>query len=159
MEIGIYGITGSITAVSGVALARFAVGPSFQQHESQWIEADVDMAQLDNETVERVILEYEQKDGWLVSQAKSLAYVKREKNGKIAAISATCSHLGCFVSWDEQGHIFKCPCHNGHYDANGRVISGPPPAPLRRHPVKVEDGKLLLSSTTVPMGGNQREST
>ena len=31
MEIGIYTITGTIAAVSGVALARFAVGTSFEK--------------------------------------------------------------------------------------------------------------------------------
>ncbi len=38
MEIGIYTITGTIAAVSGVALARFAVGSSFDKTKSKWIE-------------------------------------------------------------------------------------------------------------------------
>ena len=35
MEIGIYTITGTIAAVSSVALARFAVGPSFNKEKSR----------------------------------------------------------------------------------------------------------------------------
>ena len=40
MEIGIYTISGTIAAVSGVALARFGVGPSFEKEVSKWIEID-----------------------------------------------------------------------------------------------------------------------
>ena len=40
MEIGIYTITGAIAAVSSVALARFAVGTSFEKKRSKWIELD-----------------------------------------------------------------------------------------------------------------------
>ena len=42
MEIGIYTITGAIAAVSGVALARFAVGTSFKKKRSKWIELDAE---------------------------------------------------------------------------------------------------------------------
>ena len=38
MEIGIYAISGTIAAASSVALARFAVGPSFEKGKSEWIE-------------------------------------------------------------------------------------------------------------------------
>ena len=54
--------------------------------------------------------------------------------------------------------IFKCPCHDGRYDVEGRVISGPPPAPLKRHETKIEDGKIFLATETVSYGGNDSES-
>jgi Rieske Fe-S protein len=38
------------------------------------------------------------------------------------------------------------PCHDGHFDAvNGRVISGPPPAPLKEYPVAVENDQIYLA--------------
>jgi len=158
MEIGIYTITGTIAAVSGVALTRFAIGQSFEKQESKWIEVELDDNPDDNKGFSRVVLEYEQKDGWLTSSAKSLAYVRRIKADELIAISATCTHLGCIVSWDEEEHIFKCPCHNGKYDPEGKVISGPPPKPLRRHPVKIEDDKILLATETIAYGGDTHEN-
>ncbi len=44
------------------------------------------------------------------------------------AISAVCTHLGCTVKRSATG--FDCPCHGSRFDANGRVIRGPAPAPL-----------------------------
>jgi Rieske Fe-S protein len=153
MEIGIYTITGTIAAVSSVALARFAVGRSFEKKKSRWIEVELDDNADENGGFDRVVLEYEQKDGWLTTSAKSLAYVKRVKEDEVIAISATCTHLGCIVTYDEEGNYFKCPCHDGRYDAEGKVISGPPPKPLRRHKTKIEEGKILLATETVPYGG------
>jgi Rieske Fe-S protein len=155
MEIGIYTITGSIAAVSSIALARFAVGPSFEKEQAKWIEVDPEDIQDEAEGFARVVLEYETKDGWLINSARTLAYVKRVNEDEVIAISAGCTHLGCIVTWDEDQKIFKCPCHDGRYDADGKVISGPPPAPLKRHIAKIEDGKILLSTAVIPYGGNK----
>ena len=157
MEIGIYTITGVIAAVSGVALTRFAVGTSFEKERSKWIALDSADVQDADEGFARVVLEYEQKDGWLTATNRSLAYVKRIKEDEVIAISASCSHLGCIVTWDEDQKIFKCPCHDGRFDVEGKVISGPPPGPLRRHKTKVEDGTILLATETVPYGGDTHE--
>jgi Rieske Fe-S protein len=157
MEIGIYTITGTIASVSGVALARFAVGSSFDKSKSIWIELNSEDVQDADEGFARVVLEYEQKDGWLTATIRSLVYVKRVKEDEVVAISASCSHLGCIVTWDEEQKIFKCPCHDGKYDVEGRVISGPPPGPLRRHKTKIEDGTILLATETVPYGGDSHE--
>ena len=155
MEIGIYTITGSIAAVSSIALARFAVGPSFEKEQAKWIEVDPEDIQDEAAGFARVVLEYETKDGWLINNARTLAYVKRVNEDEVIAISAGCTHLGCIVTWDEDQKIFKCPCHDGRYDADGKVISGPPPAPLKRHIAKIEDGKILLSTAVIPYGGNK----
>lgn len=58
--------------------------------------------------------------------------------------SATCSHLGCLVNYHKEKHEFVCPCHAGRYDLNGRNIAGPPPAPLTRFPLKIQDGMLFV---------------
>jgi menaquinol-cytochrome c reductase iron-sulfur subunit len=157
MEVGIYTITGAISVVSGIALARFAVGPSLRKEKGKWIEAELDDSGESNPGFSRVVLEYEKKDGWLITSAKSLAYVNRVKKDEVIAISATCTHLGCIVTWDDEQQIFKCPCHDGRYNPEGKVISGPPPAPLRRHQTKIEDGKIFLATETVPYGGGTHE--
>jgi Rieske Fe-S protein len=158
MEIGIFAISGTLTAVSGVALARFAVGPSFDRKRPKWVEIDMGEKPLHSGGFERVVLEYETKDGWQNRQAKKLAYIRRKENEDVIAVSAGCTHLGCIVTWDEDRQIFKCPCHDGTYDAEGRVLSGPPPAPLNRHAVKTEGGKIYVRTDTVPFGGERNES-
>ena len=51
----------------------------------------------------------------------------REGN-RIAAISTTCTHLGCSVAISDTG--FACPCHGSRYDQDGNVTGGPAPKPL-----------------------------
>lgn len=46
----------------------------------------------------------------------------------VAAISNTCTHLGCVVATTEVG--FDCPCHGSRFDAEGTVLGGPAPRPL-----------------------------
>ena len=47
---------------------------------------------------------------------------------KIAAISTTCTHLGCIVGLSETG--FACPCHGSRFDQDGTVTGGPAPRAL-----------------------------
>ena len=157
MEIGIYAIGGTMVTVSGVTLVRFAVGPSFVKKRSKWVEVELGNNPAGGGSFERVVLEYDTKVGWINKKARKLAYVKRTKEDEVIAISAGCTHLGCIVTWDDQQRIFKCPCHDGRYDADGNVISGPPPAALERHPAKVDDGKIFLSTETVSYIGQGSE--
>ncbi|MEZ5398390.1 MAG: Rieske 2Fe-2S domain-containing protein [Bryobacteraceae bacterium] len=53
--------------------------------------------------------------------------VVREAN-RVAAISTTCTHLGCVVSPSDTG--FSCPCHGSRYDQDGNVSAGPAPKAL-----------------------------
>ena len=61
------------------------------------------------------------------------------------ALSARCTHKGCAVAWRASTHQFQCPCHNGRFDAAGRNISGPPPAPLPSLPVKIVRGMVFVT--------------
>jgi cytochrome b6-f complex iron-sulfur subunit len=53
--------------------------------------------------------------------------IVREGN-KLAAISTTCTHLGCIVGVADTG--FACPCHGSRFDQDGNVTGGPAPRPL-----------------------------
>jgi len=66
-------------------------------------------------------------------------------SGELKAFSAVCTHLACIVQYREDlGHIW-CACHNGHYDLNGKVISGPPPKPLEEYQVNVAGEEIVVS--------------
>ena len=43
-----------------------------------------------------------------------------------------------------ENRIF-CACHDGVYDTDGRVLSGPPPRPLRQFYSKLSGGKLIIA--------------
>jgi Rieske Fe-S protein len=61
------------------------------------------------------------------------------------AFSAVCTHLNCTVQYQEASHQIWCACHNGLYDMNGRVVSGPPPKPLEEYTVHVRGEEVVIS--------------
>ena len=75
------------------------------------------------------------------------AYVVQTGAGTYAAFSAICTHAGCTVAYVKKASQFQCPCHGGVYDAKtGKVLSGPPPAPLPSISIKNVDGEIQLGS-------------
>jgi len=65
--------------------------------------------------------------------------------GILKAFTAVCTHLNCTVQYSpEAGHIW-CACHNGRFDLNGKVISGPPPRPLEEYNVNVAGEDIIVS--------------
>jgi glycine/D-amino acid oxidase-like deaminating enzyme/nitrite reductase/ring-hydroxylating ferredoxin subunit len=49
----------------------------------------------------------------------------READGSMTVHSATCTHLGCIVAWNESERTWDCPCHGSRFARDGKVISGP----------------------------------
>ena len=72
------------------------------------------------------------------------AVVLRKQDGNLVVLSAVCPHLGCIVQWEQERQDFLCPCHAGHYTADGVVTSGPPPKPLTKLPFVVADGAITV---------------
>jgi len=83
-----------------------------------------------------VVISERQADGWYQTRKQSVVFVDRDGQN-YRALSATCTHLGCRVHWDETATQYRCPCHGGVYDRDGRVVSGPPPRGLDRVGVRV----------------------
>lgn len=63
------------------------------------------------------------------------------------AFSAVCTHLDCIVQYREDLDQIWCACHNGHYDLEGRNISGPPPRPLEKYEVNIQGNDIYVSKT------------
>ncbi len=66
-------------------------------------------------------------------------------SGKYRAFAATCTHLDCTVQYRPDLKEIWCACHNGHYDLNGKNISGPPPSPLESYEVTVRGENIIVS--------------
>jgi cytochrome b6-f complex iron-sulfur subunit len=71
--------------------------------------------------------------------------VVRTAAGEYRAFVGTCTHLACTVQYRADLQHIWCACHNGHYDLNGRNISGPPPRPLEEYDVNVRDDQIVVS--------------
>lgn len=54
---------------------------------------------------------------------KTAAY--RHHDGALSKVSATCTHLGCIVSFNAAERTWDCPCHGSRFDLDGKVITGP----------------------------------
>ena len=65
--------------------------------------------------------------------------------GEYRALSAVCTHLSCTVQYRKDLEHIWCACHNGHYDLNGRNISGPPPRPLEDFQVHVRGDEIVVT--------------
>jgi len=66
---------------------------------------------------------------------------------KMAAISTTCTHLGCIVAISDTG--FACPCHGSRYDQDGTVTAGPAPKPLPWFKVSLApNGEIEIDKNT-----------
>lgn len=65
--------------------------------------------------------------------------------GGYAAFSLVCSHLGCLVKWEGDKNEFVCPCHGAIFNAEGKVVSGPPPKGLERLNVEEKESEVWVS--------------
>jgi cytochrome b6-f complex iron-sulfur subunit len=74
----------------------------------------------------------------------SAAVLVRKQGGGVIALSAVCPHLGCIVQWEKDKQDFLCPCHAGYFNADGEVVSGPPPRALERLPFTVTNGIVTI---------------
>lgn len=62
------------------------------------------------------------------------------------SFSAVCTHLNCTVQYRSDLKEIWCACHNGHFDLNGNVISGPPPKALPSYRVAIKGEDIFVSS-------------
>jgi cytochrome b6-f complex iron-sulfur subunit len=62
----------------------------------------------------------------------------------LIAVSRVCTHLGCLVQYDKENTRLLCPCHAGVYDLEGNIVSGPPPKPLPKLPLRVEGETIVI---------------
>ena len=62
--------------------------------------------------------------------------VYRNEKGETIAVSATCSHLGCLVGFNDAERSWDCPCHGSRFDIDGAILQGPAVTPLMSVPLE-----------------------
>ena len=88
---------------------------------------------------------------WSGVTAETSAWLRRVSQEEFIAFSVDCTHLGCPIRWLPTANLFMCPCHGGVFYADGKVASGPPPRPLFRYPVRVQDGQVQILTSPLPI--------
>ena len=73
----------------------------------------------------------------------------RQGSDGVEAMWASCTHLGCEVSYDSKKDQWVCPCHGSRYNRDGEPVQGPAVRPLVRADVKEKDGFYLLQQPAV----------
>ena len=75
---------------------------------------------------------------------KGLPVIVINESGKLRAVSGICTHENCEVEWRGELGIIQCPCHDGRFDTRGKVLSGPPPAPLLEFKTVIEGDRVYI---------------
>jgi menaquinol-cytochrome c reductase iron-sulfur subunit len=144
----------ALASLCGVVIAVPAIGfifaPLLQKYPQLWRS----VGKVENfkigETV-KVTFEDPSPLPWAGVTANTAAWLRRVSKTEFIAFAVNCSHLGCPVRWLGDANLFMCPCHGGVYYADGRVAAGPPPQPLSRYIVRLQNGEVQLQTRPIPI--------
>jgi menaquinol-cytochrome c reductase iron-sulfur subunit len=139
-------ITAIHTAIGGtlaVIVGGSVLAPSFARRRETWLPAGL-LSDLSENEPTPVTVRVARDDGYMQIVEREVVFLVRTGDTEVTALSSTCTHLGCRVSWDAEAGDIKCPCHGGVFDRTGKVTDGPPPAPLPRLTTKVEGDQVLV---------------
>jgi glycine/D-amino acid oxidase-like deaminating enzyme/nitrite reductase/ring-hydroxylating ferredoxin subunit len=78
----------------------------------------------------RSLRSVKRREGKIIDWRGQKAAAYRDHKGTLTIRSATCTHMGCVVDWNEAERTWDCPCHGSRFTPTGRVISGPAETPL-----------------------------
>jgi menaquinol-cytochrome c reductase iron-sulfur subunit len=148
LEVATLALGGAVGLALSVPLVRYFFFPVGRKVVSS-PDAPIDVCALsavpaDGTPVQVAVVADAQRDAWSVRErvAVGSAWVRRDKRGKVVALSAQCPHLGCSIGYD--GQRFRCPCHKSSFKSTGERESGPSKRGLDPLPVEVVDGRVRL---------------
>ena len=144
LSLAVWGIGAFISAGMGIPAIAYIIGPALNRANTQeWIRlGPISKIELKIPTLYKFTIQ--RKAGWIVNEEEVSVYVLTDNGRDFIAMSNICTHLGFRVRWIVDQEQFFCPCHNGVFDKEGKVLSGPPPRPLDRFEIKVEDDQLFV---------------
>ena len=139
------GVGALITAAVGLPAIAYLIEPALQSGTSK--DAWVPLGKLDSFEVGKPSLATftrSKVNGWEKSVNSYGAFVLRKSQTEVVVFSNVCTHLSCRVNWDTSKNEYICPCHDGRFGIDGKVVSGPPPRPLDVYQTKVDNGILSI---------------
>jgi nitrite reductase/ring-hydroxylating ferredoxin subunit len=71
-------------------------------------------------------------------------FILKDAAGQWLALSRTCTHSRCPVSWREAESVFHCRCHGSRFNPAGVVLKGPAKRDLPSYPVREEGSELVI---------------
>jgi Rieske Fe-S protein len=74
--------------------------------------------------------EIKRGEGKLLKNGGGRVACSRDESGKLTAVSAVCTHMGCIVHWNRVERTWDCPCHGSRFLPTGEVLAGPAESPL-----------------------------
>jgi menaquinol-cytochrome c reductase iron-sulfur subunit len=141
---------GAIAALAGVPVIGFVLAPLVRPASARWRPVGA----LDSFAIGQTVkVDFSDPSSlpWSGITAKTAAWLRRTGENEFIAFSINCRHLGCPVRWLEGARLFMCPCHGGVYYEDGSVAAGPPPEPLARYPVRVNNGQVEIQTSPIPL--------
>ena len=138
-------VGGLIGALIGIPSVAFLLSPATKSGAEP--DALIALGQIENYPIgipTRFDFTQTKVNGWERTATNYGLYVVRKSEGEVRVFSDVCTHLGCRVSWHADQEHYISPCHDGHFDILGNVISGPPPRPLDEFVTKIEGGELFV---------------
>jgi len=146
------GASAGAAALLGPAMVRLGIAPLFLRSVPAGAGIDIGRASDFSATSSgtsgprEVVFQERVLDGYMERVLERRLALVRDPGAAsgLSALSTTCTHLGCGVSWSDEKKAFLCPCHGGVYAEDGAVLSGPPPRPLERLAVYVDGGRLRI---------------
>ncbi|MCG8606804.1 Rieske (2Fe-2S) protein, partial [bacterium] len=123
--------------------------PVFRKGRASW----VNLGNIDDFSAgipQKSSFSYVSESGYSQKEKTRFVWVVRnsEKPDRVVAFSAECTHTGCNVDWESSEEKFVCPCHEGWYDIEGQVLSGPPPKSLTQLPARTDNAEVFVRILT-----------
>jgi menaquinol-cytochrome c reductase iron-sulfur subunit len=135
----------SVGALLSVPLIRFVLHPLLRATTPlSWAEVGSVAEFAAAAAPLKKVITVEQRDGWRKIVSEKAVYVVKQADGQFMVLSSVCPHLGCSVAWRGEKDEFVCPCHNGHFAGDGKLLGGPPPRGMDRLESKIEGGTLKV---------------
>jgi menaquinol-cytochrome c reductase iron-sulfur subunit len=132
-----------ISAGMAIPAIAYIIGPALKKTEENWLRlGSTNKVELGTPTLFKA--KVQRQSGWITSDEQISVYVLTEDGRTFIALSNICTHLGCRVRWIADEEQFYCPCHVGIFDKEGNVVAGPPPRPLDRYQVMVDEEEIQI---------------
>jgi nitrite reductase/ring-hydroxylating ferredoxin subunit len=137
-------IAGAISSIVGVVVGGAVLTPGLAARRDTWVPAGR-LSELADGIPTPVTVRVARLDGYYEAVEQQVVFLIKSTSGDgVRALSTTCTHLGCRVSYDAVKKVIKCPCHGGTFTPDGKVIAGPPPRPLPELSARVEGARVFV---------------